>query len=107
MATPLFKFRLSDEERDVWQGMADECDMNLSEWIRDCCNSRIHSAIVEGVKECLPVAKPASEPHPVSYPPMPSKKLDYTGEHAIMFHKQQYEYVDEQGRKLWTTTPPF
>lgn len=103
MATPLFKFRLSDEEREIWQGVAGECDMNLSEWIRDCCNSRIHSAVVEAARECLPVAKPA--PPPV--PPMPSKDLDYTGEHAIMFHKQQYEYVDEQGRKLWTTTPPF
>ena len=105
MATPLFKFRLSDEEREIWQGVADECDMNLSEWIRDCCNRRIHVSMVEAVQECLPVAKPA--PSPVPVPTMPNKKLDYTGEHAIMFHKQQYEYVDEQGRKLWTTTPPF
>lgn len=94
------EIRMTAEEKAELYGRAEELDMRPTEYVRmllfDPPKSAAPSAVVK------PIAPP-----PVPYPPMPSKKLDYTGEHAIMFHKQQYEYVDEQGRKLWTTTPPF
>ena len=94
------EIRMTAEEKSELYGRAEELDMKPTEYVRMLLFDPPKAAAPPAVVRLI-------APPPVPYPPMPSKKLDYTGEHAIMFHKQQYEYEDEQGRKLWTTTPPF
>ena len=99
------EIRMTTEEKAELYGRAEELDMKPTEYVR--------MLLFDPPK--VPVDTVASEPAitapkpfaPLPEPSVPRKKLNYTGAHAIMFHQQQYEYEDERGVKLWTTTPPF
>lgn len=60
----------------------------------------------EAVPPLAETPEPLPEP-PRELPPDPPKvKRNYTGDTAMMFHRKQYEYLDEHGKRLWTTEAP-
>lgn len=94
-----FEIRCSVEEKADLYARAAELDMKPTEYGRLLLFSPPRAC--ETVK---PVVYPVQEEQVIS-PPMSSKR-NYTGETALMFHKKQYEYVSEDGIKLWTTEAP-
>ena len=95
MATPLFKFRLSDEERDAWQEQAERSDMNLSEWIRDCCNSRLGQ-----VADVVPLDVYV-KPVPAVVVKRGKDGRNYTGATISKFGRVMCEYIDDDGLFRW------
>ena len=94
-----FEIRCSAEEKADLYARAAELDMKPTEYGRMLLF--IPPRTCETVK---PVVRPVLDNHIVS-PPISSKR-NYTGATAILFHKQQYEYLLDDGTTRWTPEAP-
>lgn len=82
---------MSEEEAASLRGRAAEAGMSVPNYIKHICDLSAQS--VES-----PVVPP---------PPAPTgNKRNYTGATSFMFHRKQYEYVDDSGKSMWTPEAP-